>query len=120
MIATTPWHLLTSTMTVYPATWANDTATSPVPYIDSVATAVTVQCMVQPTSAADAIMYGRDTTMQLYDVFAAPVTTAGAAWTVTPADAITIGGVEYRPAGIPQDLCSMGQVVKLVVEKFKA
>ncbi len=118
MIATTPWHLLTSTMSLTPRTWGDDEG--PVPAVVSVATAVTVQCMVQPTSAADAIMYGRDTTMQLYDVFAAPVTTAGAAWTVTPADAITIGGVEYRPAGIPQDLCSMGQVVKLVVEKFKA
>jgi len=118
MIATTPWPLLTSTMTVYPATWANDTGTSPVPYIDSVATAVSVQCMVQPTSSSDAVMYGRDTTMQLFDVFAAPTTTTGAAWSVSPADTLSIGGVTYRPAGIQQDLCNMGQVIKIVVEKF--
>lgn len=118
MIATTPWHLLTSAMTIYPSTWGNDTSVSPVPAITSVGTALVVQCMVQPTSASDAVMYGRDTTMQLFDVFAAPVTTTGAAWSVSPADSVSIDGVTYRPAGIQQDLCNMGQVIKIVVEKF--
>ena len=114
-MATTPWHLLTQTMEIYAGTWT--TGADGVPQASFSATAVSVKCNVQPLSAGDALAYGRDTTTKVYDVFCAPVNTAGAAWTCTPKDRILIGGVRYRATGQPRDLISMGTVLVLGIER---
>ena len=113
-MATTPWHLLTSTATVTKTTWVQ--ADDGIPYADSPSSTPSVACMMQPVSAGDALVYGRDTTSQMYDVFLAPTDTNGAAWDCSPRDQIAIGGVTYRVAGKPRDLCTFGVVKHLVVE----
>lgn len=113
-MATTPWHLLTSTATISSITWtAGDDG---IPYGDGVDATATIACMMQPVSAGDALVYGRDTTSQMYDVYLAPTDSTGAAWDCSPRDQISIGGVTYRVAGKPRDLCTMGVVKHLVVE----
>ena len=114
-MATTPWHLLTQTMTINAGTWS--AGTDGVPQASFSGTSVTVRCMVQPLSAGDALAYGRDTTTKVFDVFCAPVDTSGAAWTCTPKDRITINGVRYRATGQPRDMVSMGAVYVLGIER---
>lgn len=115
-MANTPWHLLTSTMDVYTTTWTQ--GTDAVPQGTSPGSAsFSVQCMVQPGSASDALLYGRDTTTKVYDVYCAPVTTAGAAWNVTPKDKVIINGVQYRVAGQPRDAVSLGVIYVLTIER---
>lgn len=109
----TPWDLLTSTATVSRFTW--DAGTDGIPWGENNSN-VTVACMMQPVSAGDALVYGRDTTSQMYDVFLAPTDATGAAWDCSPRDQIAIGGVTYRVAGKPRDLCTFGVVKHLVVE----
>ena len=114
-MASTPWHLLTATASLQDRDWLQDS--SGIPYGDPGDDAVTIQCMVQPTSAADGLLYGRDSTTQMYDLFLAPTNTAGAAWDCSPKDIITINSVAYRIEGKPQDMCSMGVLKKLVISK---
>jgi len=113
-MATTPWHLLTSTATVTNTTW--DSGADGIPWGDTPSGTPSVACMLQPVSAGDALVYGRDTTSQMYDVFLAPTDSTGAAWDCSPTDRIAIGGVTYRIAGKPRDLCNLGVVKHLVVE----
>jgi len=110
----TPWDLLTSTATLSNITW--DVGADGIPWGDAPSGSPTIQCMMQPVSAGDALVYGRDTTSQMYDVFLAPTTSAGATWDCSPRDQISIGGVTYRVAGKPRDLCTFGVVKHLVVE----
>lgn len=110
----TPWDLLTSTATVTNKTWSN--SDNGIPWGVPPAEIIEVACMMQPVSAGDALVYGRDTTSQMYDVFLAPTDTDGAAWDCSQRDAISIGGVTYRIAGKPRDLCTFGVVKHLVVE----
>jgi len=110
----TPWDLLTSTATVTSITW--ETGADGIPWSDGTDGTHSVACMLQPVSAGDALVYGRDTTSQMYDVFLAPTDSTGAAWDCSPTDRIAIGGVTYRIAGKPRDLCNLGVVKHLVVE----
>jgi len=50
-------------------------------------------------------------------VYCAPVTTAGAAWTVTPKDKVIINSVQYRVAGQPRDLILQGVVYVVTLER---
>lgn len=113
-MATTPWHLLTSTATITSITWTQ--GTDAIAYGDSPSAFLTIACKKQPVSAADALVYGRDTTSQMYDVFLAPTTSTGATWDCSPRDVISIDGVTYRIAGKPRDLCELGVLKHLVVE----
>ena len=115
-MASTPWHLLTQTMDIYTATWSAGTDGVPVGTFPGTASA-SVQCNVQPTSASDALIYGRDTTTKLFDVYCAPITNAGAAWNITPKDKVIISGVQYRVAGQPRDLITMGTVYVVTLER---
>lgn len=115
-MANTPYHLLTSSMEIYAGTWASDTNGVPVASFPGTATA-TVACMVQPGSASDALVYGRDTTTKMFEVYCAPVTTAGAAWNVTPKDKVIISGVQYRVAGQPRNLVNFGTVYVITLER---
>lgn len=115
-MANTPWHLLTQTMDVYTTTWTQAADGVPVgtpPFTAS----FSVRCSVQPGSAADGLVYGRDTTTKIFEVYAAPVTTAGAAWNVTPKDKVIINGVQYRVAGQPRDLILQGVVYVVTLER---
>jgi hypothetical protein len=76
-----------------------------------------VYAAVQPTSAQDLLLYGRDTTKQAFDVFADVVTTTGTAWTVAQTDTVTFNNDVYRVLGTTQDLCSMGVVRKFLIER---
>jgi hypothetical protein len=117
-VATTPLHLLTDSLTVNKAAW--DT-TDGVPFNDTqTATNVTISVMVQPTSAADSLMYGRDATTQMFDVFCNPLDSTGAAWTIRQNDQVTWNGGTYRVAGKPMDFCSMGVLKKFVMEAYEA
>lgn len=111
-MASTPWHLLTQTASLATHEWSQDT--SGIPY-GEFSSSATIQCTVQPTSAADALLFQRDTTTQIFDVFLAPTDTTGAAWDCSPKDVMTIGGVAYKIEGKPMDFCSMGVVKKVVV-----
>lgn len=113
-MATTPWHLLTTEATITNITWTQ--GADGVPYADSPTGTATVLCMIQPLSAADALIYGRDTTTQVFSVFMAPTTTAGAAWDISPKDTITIGGITYRIIGKPVDQAGLGVIRQLTVE----
>jgi len=110
----TPWHLLTSTATVTSIAW--DSGADGIPWGDTPTGTKSVACMMQPVSAGDALVYGRDTTSQMYDVYLAPTDSTGAAWDCSPRDQISVGGVTYRVAGKPRDLCNFGVVKHLVVE----
>jgi hypothetical protein len=115
-MASTPWHLLTSSALLQPRDWPS--ASSGIPYGDAGDNAaVTIMCCVQPTSAADGLLYGRDSTTQMYDLFLAPTDINGTAWDCSPKDKITISSVVYRIEGKPQDMCSMGVLKKLVISK---
>ena len=114
-MASTPWHLLTQTMDIYAGTWKTGDDGVPVAEFDS--NAISVQCNVQPTSASDALIYGRDATTKLFDVYCAPITNAGAAWNITPKDKVIISGVQYRVAGQPRDLITMGTVYVVTLER---
>jgi hypothetical protein len=70
---------------------------------------------MQPTSASDALLYGRDTTTQMFDVYLAPISTAGASWDTSPADYVLIDSVRYKPLGKPRDLVALGVVKVLTV-----
>lgn len=115
-MANTPYHLLTSSMEIYTATWAAGVDGVPIGTFPGTASA-TVMCMVQPGSASDALVYGRDTTTKMFDVYCAPVTTAGASWTVTPKDKLIISGVQYRVAGQPRNLVNFGTVYVITLER---
>ena len=115
-MANTPWHLLKQTMDVYTTTWTQAADGVPVgtpPFTAS----FSVRCSVQPGSAADGLVYGRDTTTKIFEVYAAPVTTAGAAWNVTPKDKVIINGVQYRVAGQPRDLILQGVIYVVTLER---
>lgn len=115
-MASTPWHLLTSIAVIQPRDWPQDV--SGISYGDaSDYLIVNIQCLVQPTSASDGLVYGRDTTTQMYDVFLAPTDIMGAAWDCSPKDTITISNVVYRIEGKPQDMCTLGVLKKLVISK---
>ena len=115
-MANTPWHLLKQTMDVYTTTWTQ--AADGVPVGTPPLTAsFSVRCSVQPGSAADGLVYGRDTTTKIFEVYCAPVTTAGAAWGVTPKDKVIINGVQYRVAGQPRDLILQGVVYVVTLER---
>jgi len=113
-MAATPWHLLKDTATLTNQTW--EQGVEGVPYGSNGSTS-TIKCCIQPTSAADSLVYGRDTTTQMFDLFLAPTTTAGAAWDCSPRDQISLHSVNYRIEGKPQDMCSMGVLKKLVVSR---
>jgi len=112
-MASTPWHLLTTTALLDNKTWLS--STSGIPYGSLPAEPLEIACAMQPTSAADGLLYNRDTTTQMYDLFMAPTDSAGAAWDCSPADRITINDVIYRIEGKPQDMCMMGVLKKLVI-----
>jgi len=115
-MASTPWHLLTLTATLQPRDWTQ--AASGIPYGDNGDNqSVPIQCAMQPTSAADGLVYGRDTTTQMYDLFLAPNDGNGDAWDCSPKDTITISSVVYRIEGKPVDFCTMGVLKKLVISK---
>ena len=114
-MASTPWHLLTQTMDIYEGTWTS--GTDGVPKASFKETATSVKCNVQPGSAADGLVYGRDTTTKIFEVYCAPVTTTGAAWTVTPKDKVIVSGVQYRVASQPRDLITMGTVYVVTLER---
>ena len=115
-MANTPWHLLTQTMDVYTTTWS--TANDGVPRGSGpVSASFSVACSVQPGTAADGLVYGRDTTTKIFEVYCAPVTTAGAAWNVTPKDKVIINGVQYRVAGQPRDLILQGVIYVVTLER---
>jgi hypothetical protein len=114
-MATTPWHLFRSTLEVWTNVWT--TNASGTPQGNSGATLThSVQCWIQPTSASDALIYGRDGTTQMWDVFCAPVTTSGSAWDCSPRDKILIDGVRYKAMGKPRDMVSLGVVKVFSVE----
>jgi hypothetical protein len=113
-MASTPWHLLTSTATITSVTWIENSGG--IPYGDAPTGTFTVMCMIQPLSAQDALIYGRDTTTQVFSVFMAPTTTTGAAWDVTPRDSISIDSVTYRIVGKPVDQAGLGVIRQLTVE----
>jgi hypothetical protein len=115
-MANTPWHLLTQTMSVYTVTWSGGADGVP-SGLQPADPSFSVACSVQPGSAADGLVYGRDTTTKIVEIYAAPTTTAGAAWTVTPKDRVIIAGVTYRVAGQPRDLISMGTVYVVTLER---
>lgn len=115
-MANTPWHLLTQTMDIYTVTWASGTDGVPVGTFPGSASA-SVKCSVQPGSAADGLVYGRDTTTKIFEVYCAPVTTTGAAWTVTPKDKVIINGVQYRVASQPRDLILQGVIYVVTLER---
>jgi hypothetical protein len=50
-------------------------------------------------------------------VYCAPITTAGAAWNVTPKDKVIINGVQYRVAGQPRDLILQGVIYVVTLER---
>lgn len=113
----TPVHLMTQTLSVVKAAWSTNDG---VPFNEtSDQTTVTFMAMVQPTSAADSLMYGRDATNQMYDVFCNPLDTSNASWTIRQNDRVTWNGAEYRVAGQPMDLCTFGVVKKFVMEKYE-
>lgn len=115
-MASTPWHWLTSSASLQPRDWPQ--AVSGIAYGDvGDNLSVVVKCCVQPTSAADGLVYGRDTTTQMYDVFLAPTDSNGDAWDCSPKDTITISSVVYRIEGKPQDMCTLGVLKKLVISK---
>lgn len=115
-MATTPWYLFRTTMDVYSQTWsASATSGAPNAGTRAGSPSFSVACWMQPTSAADALLYGRDSTTQMYDVFLAPLTTAGATWDTSPADYQVIDGVRYKAMGKPKDLVLMGVVKVLTV-----
>jgi hypothetical protein len=114
-MASTPWHLLTMTASLDNKTWL--TANSGIPYGSLPPDPIEIACAMQPTSAADGLVYGRDTTTQMFDLFLAPTDSTGAAWDCSPADQISINSVVYRIEGKPQDMCSMGVLKKLVVSR---
>lgn len=114
-MASTPWHLLTSSASIQPRDWPQ--SASGIVYGDAGDNVpVIVRCMLQPISAGDALVYGRDTTTQVFDVYLAPTTTMDVAWDCSPKDTITIDSVVYRIVGKPKNLCNLGAVKHLVVE----
>lgn len=115
-MANTPWHLLTQTMDVYTTTWSAGSDGVPVSLVPDEAS-FSVRCSVQPGTASDSLVYGRDTTTKMYDVYCAPVTTAGSTWSVTPKDYAIVNGVRYRVAGQPRDLILMGTVYVITLER---
>jgi hypothetical protein len=114
-MASTPWHLLTSSATIMVTPWTTDP--SGIPYGDDPTSNPVIACMMQPLSANDALAYGRDTTTEVYDLFLAPTTTTGIAWDCSPKDQITVDSVSYRIAGKPKNLCNLGVLKHLVIEK---
>lgn len=116
-MALTPWHLLTQTMDVYTTTWTQATDGVPISTPPGGSPSFSVRCSVQPGTASDSLVYGRDTTTKMFDVYCAPVTTAGATWTVTPKDYVIINSVRYRVAGQPRDLILMGVVYVVTLER---
>ena len=112
----TPWHLFRNSMTVFARTWSVTSGGTPTTPAVGATPTYTVKCWVQPTSASDSILYGRDTTQQLYDVYCAPVDSTGAAWDCSPKDAVYIDSVRYRPMGKPRDMVSFNCVKVLTVE----
>lgn len=115
-MAQTPWYLFRNSMDVYTQTWAASSSSgAPDAGTRSGSPSFTVACWMQPTSAADALVYGRDTSTQMFDVFLAPVSTAGAAWDTSPADYVVIDSMRYKPMGKPRDLVLLGVVKVLTV-----
>lgn len=114
-MASTPWHLLKDMATIQNQDWSQDANGIPVGVAP--AESISVACFVQPTSAADGLVYGRDTTTQMYDVFLAPTDTGGNAWDCSPKDQIMLNSVVYRIEGKPQDMCTLGVLKKLVISR---
>jgi hypothetical protein len=115
-MATTPWHLFRSNLEVYSQTWTQNLGGTPNATAGATLTH-TVRCWMQPTSASDALVYGRDTTTEVWDVFCAPTNTSGAAWDCAPKDRILIDGTRYRALGKPRDMVSLDVVKVMTVER---
>lgn len=114
----TPWHLLTTTATVFVPTVSASANGAPTWGDTTPGTTYTVQCApVQPMSSNEAILFGRDATRTMYQVYMAPVTTSGAAYAITGIAKITVDGVAYDVVGGVQDQAGMGVLVKIPLER---
>ena len=79
---------------------------------------VTIKCFVQPTSASDGLLYQRDGTTRLLDVFLKMTDTTGAAYFATPNSNVIYAGAVYRVLGTPLNGCELGVYNKLVIENI--
>ena len=111
----TPSNLFTHTITI--STYSYTPDAGGMPKRDSSPTStVSVQAAVQPTSSQNILLYGRDTNVRMFDVFADPLTTTGTTWTLTQKDRVGFNGENWQVVGNPQDLCSMGVLKKFTIE----
>lgn len=110
----TPWRFLTQTATVYPAVVTQESTGAPeVAYSSS----VTVPCHLQPASSRDALIYGREAGITIYDLWLAPTDSSGSATSIGHRARVDVGGVTYRVSGDSRDLCSDGSVVHVQLER---
>lgn len=107
-------HLLRQTATITPMTTAQTSAGD---FTHTDTTTFTVKCNLQPNGSSEAMLLKRETGITSYVLFLAPITTAGAAVSISQIDKVTIESVDYRVVGVPMDLCSHGAVLMLNLER---
>lgn len=82
---------------------------------------VTVRANLQPLNSRDAMLYGRETGTNLYDLFIETRDTNGAAISLTDAQlkdsAVSVSGRTLRVVGAKIDPISAGAVYRLVCEE---
>lgn len=113
----TPWHLLTSTMGIYAQTWTTDSDGVPVHGSTPASPTYTVRCFIDPGSAGDSLMYGRDTSTQTSTIYMAPKDITGATWTLTQKDRVVIDGMKWRVAGTPRNAANFGVLYVVTIER---
>lgn len=113
----TPWHLLTSTMGIYAQTWTTDSDGVPIHGATPGSPTYTVRCFIDPGSAGDSLMYGRDTATQISTVYMAPHDITGATWTLTQKDRVIIDGLKWRVAGNPRNAANFGVLYVITLER---
>lgn len=120
----TPTWLMNETVTVTPATETYED--NGAPQLAWSSGAITSRCSLQPISGSEAVIYGRDSGTEVYQLWISPVDTGGTAVTLTGAQwkdaqiSVTRQNGEtltLRAIGDGQALINLGTVIRITAER---
>jgi hypothetical protein len=117
----TPRHLLRDLVSFRKATVTTESASASPEWVNTT-TAVEVMGRLQPLSASDAMIYGRETTTVLYNLFFDPYDNNGTLVPYTNDEwktvVATINGTTYRVDGAARDADTAGCLFQVTLERI--
>lgn len=118
----TPRHLLRDSVTLTPAAVTVEAGSAAPEWAYTGQTATTVMGRLQPLSASDSMVYGRETGTTIYQLFLSPVDVNGTALSFTDAQwktmRVRVGSTNYRVDGPARNPDNDDCVLVLNLEKL--